>query len=164
MEGKKPVMTMIMRGIAVVSLMVAAIVTFASYQKVEAESITFVARYNHWNGFMFSAVVSSIGCIYNLGIIFIPSGSQLWKTIVLLDVIMNILVGGTGLGAAWQTYFLLKDGNIYVEWPPICGVVPHFCTKILASLITSTLGFSFTFVLLMCTLHVSVDPFLVDSN
>ncbi|KZV30288.1 CASP-like protein [Dorcoceras hygrometricum] len=76
---------------------------------------------------------------------------------------MNILVSGISLGAAWQTYFLLREGNMYVEWEPICAVVPHFCSKLLGSLITSTLGFSFAFVLLMCTLHISVDPFLVDS-
>ncbi|XP_073025184.1 CASP-like protein 1C1 [Primulina eburnea] len=180
MGGNKPILTIIMRGTAVVSLLVAAIVMFVSYQKVQAEeSYIFEAKYYHWNGFicitvenmtfvpsinyiMFYAVISSIGCIYNLGILFIPSGSQLWKTIILLDVILNILVGATSLGAAWQTYFLVKDGSIYVGWAPLCGVVPHFCSKILASLITSTLGYSFTFALLMCTLHVGVDPFLVD--
>ncbi|XP_073313455.1 CASP-like protein 1C1 [Primulina huaijiensis] len=163
MGGNKPILTIIMRGTAVVSLLVAAIVMFVSYQKVEAESYIFEAKYNLWTGFMFYAIVSSIGCIYNFGILFIPSGSQLWKTIILLDVILNILVGATSLGAAWQTYFLVKDGNIYVGWAPLCGVVPHFCSKILASLITSTLGFSSTFALLMCTLHVGVDPFLADS-
>lgn len=74
--------------------------------------------------------------------------------------IVNILVG-TSLGAGWQTYILIKQGNIHSGWSPICGIAPFFCSKILGSLITSTVGFVISLGLLMCTLQVSVDPFLV---
>ncbi|KAL0301446.1 UNVERIFIED_CONTAM: CASP-like protein 1B1 [Sesamum radiatum] len=159
----KPMKTIVLRGLANVSFFVAAIVMFASYQKVDEESFNFIARYNDWNGFMFCAVVNCIGCLYNLVVLIIPSGSQLWKTVIVLDVIVNMVVG-ISLGAGWQTYLMVGEGNIHAKWWPICGVVPYFCARVLGSLITSTFGFAVAIALLICTLHVSVDPFLVGNQ
>ncbi|EYU42877.1 hypothetical protein MIMGU_mgv1a025634mg [Erythranthe guttata] len=93
----------------------------------------------------------------------IPSGSQLWKTVIVLDVIVNILVG-ISLGVGWQTYSLIRQGNIYAGCAPLCGITPYFCSRIMGSLITSTIGFVVSFGLIMGTLHVCVDPFLLGDN
>ncbi|PIN19278.1 hypothetical protein CDL12_08052 [Handroanthus impetiginosus] len=156
----KPVKTIILRGLADISFLIAAIVMFVSYQKVDVDSHKLILRYTDWNGLMFFAVVNCIGCFYNFVVLIIPAGSQLWKTVIVLDVIVNILVG-TSLGAGWQTYILISQGNINARWCAICGIGPYFCSKVLGSLITSTFGFAISIALHMCTLHVSVDPFLV---
>ncbi|KAI3465760.1 hypothetical protein Pfo_022423 [Paulownia fortunei] len=156
----KPVKTIILRGLADLSFLIAAIVMFVSSQKVDEESFKFIVRYIDWNGFVYCAIVNCIGCFYNTVVLIIPPGSQLWKTVIVLDVIMNIVVG-TSLGAGWQTYLLIGEGNIHARWSAICGITPYFCGKILGSLITSTFGFAVSIGLLMCTLHISVDAFLV---
>ncbi|KAK6142613.1 hypothetical protein DH2020_022961 [Rehmannia glutinosa] len=160
MATGKPVKTIILRGLALLSFFVAAILLFVSYEKIDLQSSNFIVKYLDWDGFLLCAIVDCIGCCYNLVVIIIPPGSQLWKTVIVLDVIVNIVVG-TSLGAGWQTYILVNGGNIHAKWCRICGITPYFCSKILGSLITSTFGFVISIILLLYTLHVSVDPFLV---
>ncbi|KAL9148613.1 hypothetical protein ABFS82_12G053300 [Erythranthe guttata] len=160
----KPVKTIVLRVLAVVSFLIASIVMFLSNQTVQVQnSIKVKVKYIDWNGFLFCLVVNCIGWLYNGLVMAIPSGSQLWKTVIVLDVIVNILVG-TSLGVGWQTYSLIRHGNIYAGCAPLCGITPYFCSKIMGSMITSTIGFVVSFGLIMSTLHVCVDPFLLGDN
>ncbi|KAL3640182.1 hypothetical protein CASFOL_015150 [Castilleja foliolosa] len=116
---------------------------------------------SHRNAFLTCVVVNCIGCIYNLLVLCIPEGSQLWKTVIVFDVIVNLLVGAS-IGAGWQTYAQINAVNIGTRCST-CDKLPYFCSKVLGALITSSFGFSISILLTIYILHVSVDPFLVGN-
>ncbi|EYU37181.1 hypothetical protein MIMGU_mgv1a018064mg [Erythranthe guttata] len=159
----KPVKTIVLRVLAVVSFLIASIVMFLSNQTVQLLICSSYSNYFNFGRDRFFLVVYCIGWLYNGLVMTIPSGSQLWKTVIVLDVIVNILVG-ISLGVGWQTYSLIRQGNIYAGCAPLCGITPYFCSRIMGSLITSTIGFVVSFGLIMGTLHVCVDPFLLGDN
>ncbi|GFQ05992.1 CASP-like protein 1c1, partial [Phtheirospermum japonicum] len=111
--------------------------------------------------YRYCLIVDFIGCLYNLLVVFLPAGSQLWKTVIVIDVIMNIAVGAS-LGIGWEINRLIRGGYLAARWYPICAVVPFFCGKVFGSLIPATVGFACSFSLLMYTLHVLADPFLIE--
>ncbi|EYU24721.1 hypothetical protein MIMGU_mgv1a019846mg [Erythranthe guttata] len=160
---EKPVKTIVLRVLAVVSFLIASIVMFLSNQTVQLLICSSYSNYFNFGRDRFCLVVYCIGWLYNGLVMAIPSGSQLWKTVIVLDVIVNILVG-ISLGVGWQTYSLIRQGNIYAGCAPLCGITPYFCSSIMGSLITSTIGFVVSFGLIMGTLHVCVDPFLLGDN
>ncbi|EYU22632.1 hypothetical protein MIMGU_mgv1a020524mg [Erythranthe guttata] len=159
----KPVKTIVLRVLAIVSFLIASIVMFLSNQTVQLLICSSYSNYFNFGRDRFFLVVYCIGWLYNGLVMTIPSGSQLWKTVIVLDVIVNILVG-ISLGVGWQTYSLIRQGNIYAGCAPLCGITPYFCSRIMGSLITSTIGFVVSFGLIMGTLHVCVDPFLLGDN
>ncbi|EYU30356.1 hypothetical protein MIMGU_mgv1a020337mg [Erythranthe guttata] len=160
---EKPVKTIVLRVLAVVSFLIASIVMFLSIQTVQLLICSSYSNYFNFGRDRFCLVVYCIGWLYNGLVMAIPSGSQLWKTVIVLDVIVNILVG-ISLGVGWQTYSLIRQENIYAGCAPLCGITPYFCSTIMGSLITSTIGFVVSFGLIMGTLHVCVDPFLLGDN
>ncbi|GER45543.1 CASP-like protein RCOM_1174750, partial [Striga asiatica] len=148
MATGKSMKSIVMRAIVVLSFMIAAIIMFIAHEKVcNAQFATVSVKYLDWDAFLLCVVVDCIGCVYNLIVLLIPGGSQLWKTVIVLDVIVDIVVVGS-LGAGWQTYSLVKKGNTKAAWCSICSVVPIFCNKLLASLIVSTTAFFFSILLL----------------
>ncbi|KAL8034792.1 hypothetical protein ABFX02_12G053500 [Erythranthe guttata] len=161
----KPVKTIVLRVLAVVSFLIASIVMFLSNQTVQVQnSFKVKVKYIDWNGFLQVLPCCVLHWVVIQWLVMaLPSGSQLWKTVIVLDVIVNILVG-ISLGVGWQTYSLIRQGNIYAGCAPLCGITPYFCSRIMGSLITSTIGFVVSFGLIMGTLHVCVDPFLLGDN
>ncbi|KAL3624998.1 hypothetical protein CASFOL_031666 [Castilleja foliolosa] len=157
----KPSTAIAIRVLAGLCYMIAAIILLLTHQTVRAQSLTIIITSLDWDGLWYCLIVYFIGCFYNFLVIFLPAGSPLWKTVIAIDVILNIAVGAS-IGVGWEIYTPMKRGYLVARWYPICGVVPYFCSKLLGSLISATFGFTFSISLLMYTLHVIVDPFLIQ--
>ncbi|KAL2483237.1 CASP-like protein 1C2 [Forsythia ovata] len=159
----KPKHTIILRGSTSLLLLIAAIVMLVSYQKVDMMSIgtEFIAIYKDWDSFTASMVVGFIGSIYNFSVLFLPVGSMLWRLVLVVDMILSMLIGGS-LSAAWQTFALIKNGAHHVGWFPICKVVPHFCSSVVGSLTVASIGLTLNLVLLLWSLHIVLNPLLLE--
>lgn len=80
-----------------------------------------------------------------------------------LNQILTMLLG-TSIAAGWQTYALIKCGDPHLGWLPICTMVPEFCNKIIGSLVATSIACFMSLVLLLCSFHVSLNPFMLDSS
>ncbi|CAI9754884.1 unnamed protein product [Fraxinus pennsylvanica] len=160
MAKAKP--TIILRGLISLSLLIAAIVMLVSYQKVDImpTGTKFIARYRDWDIFTMSMIVYFIGSIYNFSVLFLCVGSMLWRPIIVVDMILIMIIGGS-LSAAWQTFSLIQNGAPYVGWYPICKIVPHFCSCIIGSLSVASIGLVLQLVLLLWCLHYVLNFLLL---
>ncbi|KAM3268991.1 hypothetical protein P3S67_030955 [Capsicum chacoense] len=68
----------------------------------------------------FFIAVNFIGAAFNLLVMILPDGSRLWKLVVVLDTVITMTL------VAFETYYILKNGNIRASWQPICRFVPIF--------------------------------------
>ncbi|EPS60328.1 hypothetical protein M569_14477, partial [Genlisea aurea] len=75
--------------------------------------------------------------------------------------VMIVAVSGS-VGAGWMTLLMINEGDVYTNWWPVCGAFSSFCGEMLAALIVSSFAFVVALLLIVWTLHVSVDPFLVE--
>ncbi|XP_027086504.1 CASP-like protein 1C1 [Coffea arabica] len=149
--------SIIARNLAFVSAIVAAIVMATGSEKIETDDYVFIAKFDNWNSFKYFFAANVFGGLYNLLVLLLPSGSLLWRPVLGLDMVVNVILS-TSLSAAFRT---VKAGNSHTNWSPVCIYVPNFCGKVFGALIMGSIGCTVNFLLLCYSLHVIVNPLLL---
>ncbi|XP_059664273.1 CASP-like protein 1C1 [Cornus florida] len=156
----KTVFSYVIRILVMLATLIAAIVMGTSHKSVDMITFTFEAKISNWPVLKYFVIVNYIAAGYNLLVLFLPSGSNQWRLIVVLDMIM-VLVIASGCFLAGEDLYIMKKGNAHVGWTAICGLVPAFCNRLTGALAVGSLGAIVQILLTLYTYHVIINPLLM---
>ncbi|VFQ81545.1 unnamed protein product [Cuscuta campestris] len=105
----------------------------------------------------FFAIANSLASAYNFSTLCIPSGSNLWRMVVLVDMASTIVLVSS-LSVSAESYHLLNNGSPKVEWSAVCGVARHFCGVVFAALALGACGLLLNLGLLFYSLLIIFNP------
>ncbi|WOL02214.1 CASP-like protein 1C1 [Canna indica] len=149
--------SVLLRLLAAAATLCAAIVMATSHDSTTVFGLTFDAKFQYTPSLKFFVIANAIGCFYSLLVLFIPSGSSLWRFVIVFDVILALLLTAA-TAAAGALAELGKKGNSHAGWMPICNQVPGFCDHVMGSLICGLVGVVAYLLILLHTIHTVMSP------
>ncbi|RAL49776.1 hypothetical protein DM860_002067 [Cuscuta australis] len=145
------------RGVASVAYFAAAVSMLFAYQRSYVNGFIFKISFRDWVSFVLFAIANSLASAYNFSTLCIPSGSNLWRMVVLVDMASTIVLVSS-LSVSAESYHLLNNGSPKVDWSAVCGVARHFCGVVLAALALGACGLLLNLGLLFYSLLIIFNP------
>ncbi|KAI5665419.1 hypothetical protein M9H77_15272 [Catharanthus roseus] len=159
----KSKISMAARGVASIFTLTAAILMGTNSQSIQVVDFIFTAKYTDWDSFRNFMIVNSIASVLHFIAILLPSGTPVWRLIAGLDMLSCVVLVGCW-GSALTCFEVLKNGSRHIGWAPICGAVPHFCSRALAAIVTSFIGLFIGFLFCCIDVHYLINPLLLTPN
>ncbi|KAL4600444.1 hypothetical protein ACB092_11G198800 [Castanea dentata] len=111
--------------------------------------------------YMCLLVVNVIACVYSFAINLLPKKSLLWRSVVVIDAMLMVLLASSN-SAALSTICLERNGNFHAGWRGICGLAPQYCNHIIGAITASFVGFVTYMILLLLDINNLLNPLLVQ--
>ncbi|KAM7498129.1 hypothetical protein LguiA_022543 [Lonicera macranthoides] len=110
-----------------------------SKETITLTDFTYQEQYKYWPEFQAFVIGNGIAGIYSFLILLLPPGSELWRLVVFLDVVITALLIAV-FSVTMSNLNRMKNGNAIAGWVPICPRVPHFCHHVLGAVIANIVG------------------------
>ncbi|CAI0468678.1 unnamed protein product [Linum tenue] len=149
--------TVILRLIALAATVVAVVIMVTSKETAHVLNLTFTAKFTHTPAFKYYVVAEAIAGVYTIVALLLSSRSLLARLILILDVVVAMVLTSS-ISAALAIAQVGKHGNSHAGWLPICGQVPHYCDKLIISLVAGFVAALVYLLLLVYTLRAALSP------
>ncbi|KAE8075934.1 hypothetical protein FH972_014614 [Carpinus fangiana] len=159
----KRLCTLLLRLMALAATLSAAIVMATSHQTTTFFGVSVEAKYSHSPAFKYFVIANAIVSVYGLLVLFLPPKSLLWRLVVGLDVVFTMLLTSS-ISAALAIAQVGKKGNSSAGWLPICGQVQNYCDHVKGALIAGFIGVIIYMLLLLYSIHIALDPLLLQKT
>ncbi|CAI0553933.1 unnamed protein product [Linum tenue] len=152
------------RLIALIATLIAAVVMASSHEKGSIfGAVSYEAKYSDTPAFKYFVIANVVVTIYGFLVLFLPSESQLWRLVLVFDLVLTMLLVSS-ISAALAIAQVGKKGNSHAGWLPVCNQIPKYCSQTTAALVAGFVGLVVYFLLVCYSIHRDLDPFLVRKN
>ncbi|CAL1372776.1 unnamed protein product [Linum trigynum] len=149
--------TLTLRLIALAATVVAVVIMVTSKETARVLNLTFTAKFTHTPAFKYYVVAEAIAGLYTVLALLLASKSLLSRLTLILDLVVAMLLTSS-ISAALAIAQVGKQGNSHAGWLPICGQVPHYCDKLVVSLVAGFVAALVYLLLLLYTLRAALSP------
>ncbi|RDX89176.1 CASP-like protein 1C1, partial [Mucuna pruriens] len=163
MAKTRRVCHLLLRFLAFAATLSAVIVMTTSHQRATFFTVSFEAKYTNSPAFKYFVTAYSVVTVYGFLVLFLPAESLLWRLVVALDLVFNMLLVSS-FSAALAIAQVGKKGNSDAGWLPICDSVPKYCNQVTGALIAGFVAVIIYIILLLHSIHTVIDPLLLRKN
>ncbi|XAR68020.1 hypothetical protein NMG60_11003000 [Bertholletia excelsa] len=114
----------------------------------------------NWASLEYFMATNAIASCYSLLVLFLPSGSRLWRLVAAADSIICLLIT-TAVAATAAVLDLMRNGNADVGWRSYCPLDPAYCNHIIGATAACSFAVLIQIALVLYTFHVLLNPLLV---
>ncbi|XP_057488273.1 CASP-like protein 1C1 [Actinidia eriantha] len=159
----KSVYTIVTRTLVFIATVSALVVTLLSNKAVDLDTSKYIPKYTDWGALRYFVIANCIASCYTFLVLFIPSGSLLWRLVAAVDMVVSILIA-TGGTAGADVAYQMKYGNPQAGWQPYCPCVPAYCNYIFGAVAVCCVGALLQMLLTLYTFHIAMNPLLDGSK